>query len=447
MSDKIVVYRLSGGPIELDRAQCHLFSRTELITGQACPQKRYFNYKWQGQGVEGARTPDDLSLGKAVHAGLEWMLREAKDYRINDGNDAEAFAEVAYQSAADKAKMEMEDDIKGGIDHGTNSIFDQLMPETAQVLGEEQANLAYALVWAFGKRRLASLLERYEVVEVEPEINWLVGSLPSGKYKTLSGDGTRDKGLQLQELDIYIVMMSRPDAILRSREDGKLWTVSWKTSKRFTPDYLARLECDIQSITEGLAVQAKYGEKPGGTFYSYFLKGDRIADEETGAKRYSSPLIRPYSNWTGVGEPTYKGAYKWYDQAGAEKRLGKGWSRTDIWKSMDMPSWLEILDSGAVQPEANRDWIGEVVAEPLPMPFKAGDAVEWLKVAVREEARWIDPEQPVVKHAGSCFNYNRPCTFFDICHRGDSLERQLAAGVKKIRVPHHGAEIQTEGED
>jgi len=426
MSDKLLVHRLGADPIELDRSQCHLFSRTELVTGQACPQKRYFNYKWQGHGVEGARTPDDLSLGKAVHAGLEAFLMDAK-----------IGADIDYESPPAIARIEMLEAIEEGIDHGTNSIFDQMMPETVQVLGEEQANLAYALVWAFGKRRLASLLERYEVVEVEPEINWLVGI----------GEGEWIEELDVRADDIFIVMMSRPDAILRSREDGKLWTVSWKTSKRFTPDYLARLECDIQSITEGLAVQAKYGEEPGGTFYSYFLKGDRVADEETGAKRYSSPLIRPYSNWTGVGEPTYKGAYKWHDQTGAEKRLGKGWLRTDIWKSMDMSSWLELLDSGAVQPEANRDWISEVVAEPLPMPFKAGDAVEWLKMAVREEARWIDPEQPVAKHTGSCFNYNRPCTFFDICHRGDSLERQLAAGIKKVRVPHHGAEIQTEGED
>jgi len=409
MSDKLLVHRLGAEPIELDRSQCHFFSRTELVTGQACPQKRFFNYKWQGQGVEGARTPDDLSLGKAVHAGLEQMLRDSMTEAVSG---AELYAAIA--------RNEMNISIQEGIDHGTNAIFDQMMPETTQVLGEEQANLAYALVWAFGKRRLASLLERYEVVEVEPEINWLLQD----------GHGWTQN----------IVMMSRPDAILRSREDGKLWTVSWKTSKRFTPDYLARLECDIQSITEGLAVQAKYGEEPGGTFYSYFLKGDRVADEETGAKRYSSPLIRPYSNWTGVGEPTYKGAYKWHDQTGAEKRLGKGWLRTDIWKSMDMSSWLELLDSGAVQPEANRDWIGEVVAEPLPMPFKAGDAVEWLKMAVREEARWIDPEQPVAKHTGSCFNYNRPCTFFDICHRGDSLERQLAAGIKRIRVGNHDAE-------
>jgi len=339
--------------------------------------------------------------------------------------------------------------VQEGIDHGNDYVFDQTPPEVSQLLGEEQASLAYALVWAFGKRRLASLLERYEMVEVEPEINWLVGwtkgdliaskLFPHSKVEYRPRSGCADTKA--------IVMMSRPDAILRSRSDGKLWTVSWKTAKRFTTDYLDRLECDVQSITEGLAVQAKYGEEPGGTFYSYFLKSDKANDDATGAKRYTSPLIRPYSNWTGVGEPQYRAAYKWFDESGAEKRLGKGWARTDIWRGMELNEWLELLDSGAIQPEAHRDWLGEVVAEPLPMPFKAEAAKRWLEVTAREEARWITPELPAEQRTSNCLNYNRRCGFWAVCHEGDTIERQLAAGLKKVRVANHSAEVSNDDDN
>lgn len=422
MSDKILVYRLDGEPIELDRSQCHFFSRTELLTKQTCPQKWHLSYRYGGRGVESARTPSDLSLGKAVHAGLEQLLR---------GH--------SWGACAQLAKASMQEEIQEGLDHGSDYIFDQTPPEVSQLLGEEQANLAYALVWTFGKRRLASLLERYEVVEVEPEINWLVGW--AGKENQILAALIGDESMADHTGAKAIVMMSRPDAILRSREDGKLWTVSWKTAKRFTSDYLDRLQIDVQSITEGLAVQAKYGEEPGGTFYSYFLKSDKVNDDEIGAKRYSSHLIRPYSSWTGVGEPQYRGAYKWFDEAGAEKRLGKGWSRTDIWKSMDMSAWLEMLDSGQVQPEANRDWLGEVVAEPLPMPFKPEEAREWLKVTAREEALAIDPALPAEKRTGSCLNYNRRCSMWAVCWEGDTVERQLAAGIKRVRVGNHTLEL------
>jgi hypothetical protein len=422
--EKILVHRINADPIELDREQCHFVSRSEIITGQTCPEKRWLSYKFGGRGVESARTPSDLTLGSAVHWGLERML-------TSEVEDINLLAEIG----AEAAKAQYIEDSSDGLDHGNDYVFDQTPPEVSQLLGEEQANLAYALVWAFGKRRLASLLERYEIVEVEPEINWLIDSVTDRKGEFGGGSSTR-----------HIVMMSRPDAILRSKEDGKLWTVSWKTAKRFTTDYLDRLECDVQSITEGLAVQAKYGEEPGGTFYSYLLKSDKANDDATGAKRYTSPLIRPYSNWTGVGEPQYRAAYKWFDESGAEKRLGKGWARTDIWKGMELNEWLELLDSGVIQPEAHRDWLGEVVAEPLPMPFKAEAAKRWLEVTAREEARWIEPELPAEQRTGNCLNYNRRCSFWAVCHEGDTIERRLAAGLVRIRVGNHEAEIQQEGE-
>lgn len=430
MSDSLLVYRLGADPIELPRSQCHLFSRSQMLLGQTCPKKREFAYHWEGRGVETTLLSEDLALGTSVHAGLETMLRET--YLLSEPDYTGTYTQF-IKGCAEEAKLSMMEAYQRGLEMQSNSPFAP-PPDVAALLAEEQANLAYALIWTFGRRRLAALLERFEVVEVEPEICWLVGT---ETMEQLEGWRTVE--------DKHIVMMSRPDAILRSREDGKLWTVSWKTAKRFDSGYVERLECDVQSLTEGLAVQAKYGEEPGGTFYTYFLKGDKSFDAETGAKRYTSPLIRPYCQWSGVGEPQYRGAYKWFDEMGTEKRCGKGWERVDIWKSFEMPEWLELLDGGTVHPEANRDWLGEAVVEPEPRPFNPEYAERWRRKAVQQEGDWIailQGDRMATQDETGCHVYNRKCTYYGVCWRGETIEDQIASGYKRLRQEsNHPAEF------
>lgn len=431
---KILVHRIGAEPIELDRERCFVTDRSRILTGQACPKKRELQYHWQGTGVESAYPSEDLELGSAVHAGLEAMLKGAVEYRINDGNDAVAYADMGSEEYAKIAYDSMIESGKKGLSIQDNDLFGETAPEIAQLLIEEQASLAYALVWTFGRRRLAPLLERYEVVAVEPEICWLVGSVSDWNEKPF------DATVLWTPDEKHIVMMSRPDAILRSREDGKLWTVSWKTSKRFDQEYLEKLECDVQGITEGLAVQAMYGEEVGGSFYGYFIKGDKKFEPEIGMKRYTSSLIRPYSNWAGIGEPQFKAAYEWTNDAGEKKRLGKGFNRVDIWKQQEMSSWLEMLDGGEVQPEAGRDWLSEVVAEPLPQPFKTEEARQWIATTVQEEARWMNSELLRAKHTGNCHQWSRKCTFWRTCWEGTSIESEIANGRKRLRTPNHKME-------
>lgn len=434
MSDKILVHRLGAPPIELPRSQCHLFSRSQMLLGQTCPQKRQWAYHYEGRGVESTRLSEDLALGTAVHAGLEWMLNSALD---NIEPDIEHCADETYSM--------MMAQFQAGLEMQTAAVPFDPQSETAQLLAEEQANLAYGLVWTFGRRRLASLLERFEVVEVEPEICWLVGA-----YLDWDKEPFDSIGLWTPD-PVYIVMMSRPDAILRSRIDNKLYTVSWKTAKRFDSASVERLECDVQGLTEGLAIWAKYGEQPAGTLYSYFLKGDRQFDADTGAKRYTSPLVRPYSNWNGIGEPTYRATYKWFNEAGEEKRCGKGWERVDIWKGMEMSAWLELLDSGEIQPEARRDWLAEAVIEPEVQPLNPEFAERWRQKAVQQESDWIqilEGNRIAPQDETGCHVYNRKCTYYGICWKGETLEDQIASGYKRLRLEsNHPVEFGEESDE
>lgn len=422
MTEVIKVW-YEGRELELPRERCWLVDRSRVLRGESCPQKRRLEYEAgpAGRGVQPARRSEDLALGSAVHAGLEEMLMSwGREYPVESSFNqmVEHCAQIAYDS--------MMESYTGGLAMQDDEQFTTVMPEVARLLAEEQAALAYGLVWTFGRRRLAALLERYEVVAVEPEVNWLVGWQDRKTF---------------DEVNMAIVMMSRPDAILRSRDDGKLWTVSWKTTKRFDPTSVERLECDIQTLTEGLAVQHRYGVQPGGAYYGYFIKGDRWKDSELGVKRYTSELVRPWHSEGMFGTGAWKARYETYDLAsGKTVRLGRQWRRADVWTQMPMAEWLGMLDGGEVQAEAGRDWLEEVVAEPLPVRFSAELAAEWVRTRVQEEARWMDLGVERVKHSQSCFSYNKTCAFFSCCWRGDTVENNLLSGRFSIRTANHEVE-------
>lgn len=411
---KITMWQ-DGEQSEIARDKVVTVDRSRINLGQTCPTKRWIQYHAgpEGRGLVPAREGEDLVLGRAVHAGMEVLLSAGEppyDEVIQLG------AEVAanYFRRETEAGVEMQDSYE---------LWD-ILPEVAQTLRLEQGWLAYALVWAWGKRKLAKLLQEYEVLAIEPEINWPLGQLEDGRTA---------------------VMMSRPDAVLRRIVDDSLWTVSWKTAKKFDQTMLLKLECDTQTLTEGLAVQHWTGQPCRGTYYGYMIKGDKETDDEFNVKRYKSHLIRPYhrdvAQFGGQVED-FRAAFKWFDGTG-NRTLGRGWSRVNIWEWIEPLAWLEALESGVVQPEAGRDWIGEVAVEPMPQRFEPWSAATWIAEVMQTEARWADPVEfyTAGRHHQSCHNYNKQCTAFGVCWRGEDIEDRLLSGRWKVREANHEDEF------
>lgn len=444
MSEMITVHRIGAEPVELERSQVHLTERTRWLSGLACQQKRFYGYHWGGIGISSARPSEDLLLGRAVHKGLEEMLR---DVAILDQPEYGGGFKDYVEACAQSARQEMIDAAAEGIAIQDNESYGEESPELAQLLIEEQANLAYALVWAFGRKRLAGLLERYEVVAVEPEINWLVGTVPANTWDSRITNAGRLHAT-------HIVMMSRPDAVLRSREDGKLRTVSWKTAQRFQMSTLEELEIHSQTMTEGLAVEAMYGEPSVGTFFGYFIKSAKSFDASIGMKRYQSGLIRPYMAYGGIGElgpANFKVTGEWPDpdDPSRNKRISKGWYRRDVWQEMTMPEWLEMLDGGEVQPEAGkRDWLAEAVVEPMEQPFVREYGERLVQQIIQTEKDWmkvVSGERTPAMNEGECYNkYSKRCPHYMLCWRGETVEKQLAGGLRVMRTPNHPAELHKE---
>lgn len=408
----------NGQQREVERAACYFTDRSRINLGQTCPTKRWIQYHAgpEGRGLVSAREGEDLVLGRAVHAGMEVLLSAGEP-------PYDEVIELGAETAANYFRRETENGVEMQDRH---ELWD-ILPEVAQELRLEQGWLAYALVWAWGKRKLAKLLEEYHVLAIEPEINWPLGQLEDG---------------------CMVVMMSRPDAVLRRVVDDSLWTVSWKTAKKFDQTMLAKLECDTQTLTEGLAVQHWTGQPCRGTYYGYLVKGEKEADETLNAKRYKSHLIRPYHRDAaqfGANVGDFRAAYKWFDGTG-NRTLGRGWSRVNIWDWIEPLAWLEALEAGGMQPEAGRDWLGEVAVEPMPQRFEQKSAELWTMQALQGESFWanVAADWECARHHQSCFGYNKQCSAFDVCWRGVQVEDRLLSGRWKVREANHGDEF---GED
>jgi hypothetical protein len=420
VAQEVKVYN-NGSLIELPRERCIFTQRSAIV--QACPRKRWLLYHGgpEGKGLDGALRPDDLELGSSVHKGMEELLGTSS-------TPWEA-GYHAYGNFVLKENLLLADDPWLG----------ETVPEVAQEVKVEQGMLALALVYAFGVRHQKQFEEQYEGVSLEEEINWLLGETEDSRY---------------------LVMMSRPDGVVRGKKDGRLYVVSYKTVKKFWPDTIEKLGIDPQAVTEGLAVEARYGEEVAGTLYFYFVKGERKKDGN-GFKRYESGLMRPFMDQQAVGGTPSPSNFamvgKWSGREGEKGgALGRGWERVDVWEYVEFEKWLEWLDRGWVQPGLGRDWLGEAVAEPLVEVWDKARAVEWVEAHQYSEELWnvrvefcrgdteghLAREFPKVE--SQCFNFTKRCQFFGPCWEGEPLDAGIASGRWKSREVNHEAEREEE---
>jgi PD-(D/E)XK nuclease superfamily protein len=413
----ITIYKLDGSSFERPKDECIFTQRSAIVSGK-CPRKRYLSYHSgpERKGVQGNLTPDHFELGSAVHFGLETLFGE-------DLDPGHAGIQ-AWDYFMDQENLLLAED----------PWIEQVAPEMAEEIKLEQAYLARGLVECFERKYLSDFLSQYEIISLEEEINWEVGTAPDGRT---------------------IVMMSRLDGVCRGREDKKLYVISHKTTKKIWDDLSEKLSIDPQQFTEGLALQAKYGEPPGGTIYLYFIKGERKKDQ-FGYKKYETSLVRPwYYTASGKDNPRpeqFAWVGKWSGKNGSKgSSLGQGWERTNVWELIEYSQWLDWLESGLIQPNLERDWLSEQVATPMVeiwSPLKAQDFLEELQhnewewnsrvetgVPSRKELNWLFPKVRSV-----CHDYNQRCPFWDICHGTRTVESGLASGRWIGRISNHKTE-------
>lgn len=416
-------------------AQRHYTDRSRIETKQRCARMRWLEYHEHGMGIVPVKKPLPLAVGGSVHVGLEQLLRggqalynrdslcwaDTRSHRLRDIEElavASALADFSHYTTAG-LELDLTETTALGAMPGASEAdtFTQELQAQARQLGmseaevaelaiagqerrrgalgafdrylaEEQAALVEALVRAYVRRRLRPLLAQYEVLEVEREGTWCLTMWRD------DGFGCTREGFYKPDHEVWF--MSRPDALLRDRQDNQLYLLSFKTTGAWDMRKEKDAQRDMQGLSEGVEVErrlaawwqlihSRHGLTPyeciardGGTSamaqylynqptpprvlgirYEYLLKGERWKDKDLSARlgvdarSQRTHLLRQYVatstpkkgdggyslgdvcwSWDYVKEDGGKGTLAWAN-----------WKSRAAWEDGGIKAWIDCLDS------------------------------------------------------------------------------------------------------
>lgn len=188
-------------------------SRSRILDGLRCPRAGWWLAGYEGVGLEPVRVAVPLATGGAVHAGLASLMED-----LRDGQPLGI--ELAVAEAFD-----VYDESCAGRD------FDiEVLAERSYVYTEQRA-LVEGLVRMAGLDILPVINRDYEVLEVEQE----------------------DK----VDLTSRIEWHATPDALVKSRTDGHLYLISWKTCATWDEGRVDQARTDMQGVSEAWTLEQR----------------------------------------------------------------------------------------------------------------------------------------------------------------------------------------------
>lgn len=416
--------------------------RSRIIAYQQCPRSRWLGYHAgpEGKGLQRKSKSLPLQFGSAFHEGVGALL---------SGKGIEDAILTAF--------LFLTQALNG------QTSFDGEDPPDAVYSREEQMALAEALLrgwWAFEGQ---SFLEQFEVIEVEREGRAV---LHEGYIRSHAYNCGMNIGLKcdcLREPEGGLVLMFRPDALVRERASGDLYIVSWKTRAKHDKRSMEQDRHDMQSISEvwGIqqsmelenAVAGEHGDhywptKIEGVLYKYALKGSRKKDDWDGLWKQGTHLIYGWKRVSGVlgEEDDWSWRYAWPKEDGVgESRLGKGWKKVPIWREYPggVKAWIDDLANRRVFPR-HLDALSEVFPQSMPVERRGEEVDSWRRQVIAQEERVqtalacvniskLPLDEHFPQHTHSCHQWSG-CQFIPICHEGAAAE---PGDLYQIRTANH----------
>lgn len=395
------------------------FDRSRRADFEKCPRKRYYGYEINGRGIQPVGTQRSdwaLMTGIGVHLGIGL-----------------AAAEQELEHSVGEA-------IKG-------SEFGLLPPaeDQKELQGRaEQVALIEGIVRCWHLAYYPQFNVEYEVLAVERE--------------------------EQVELAHGVVMMVRPDMLVRRRSDGALFTWQLKTTKRADEKWAAQWPLDGMTISEVLAVEARlkaefhepnyehretvsgdeYDARTGvsGVIVQGLVKGDQSEwPKGSGNWTFNSPLIYAWHNQSGKPHPRgeWSARFAWTDDDGSH-RLGKGWRKLPVWSDYHggIAAWLAWLQQN--DPAVLSEQI--VTLQPI---LRAPYEINMWQVGVVHSEREIREKRGLVENvvgglaryfpmhssSGNCI-WPYKCSYFGLCHgNADPDDEQMF----KPRELNHPQEV------
>lgn len=331
-----------------------------------------------GTGLDSPVRPLKFIIGLGAHAGLEKAMRWMKNGDLVSITEA---ADEAYDTVYDLTAAHRE---KWAED-----------PKWLLAI-EEAALLAWALVYGWCKTRLANFKDRFEVLQVEEELETPLGA--------------------------DVILQSRLDVLVRERATGDVWVINWKTSASNNEEHLQRdYDNEVQMWTEAIAAQHAIGEPVRGTIIEVLVKGTLRQ------WRHGTPLLYAYEK---PGEPF-------------RVKYTAGWTAR---RADHLPGFKVDDKVGTL-----KDWIDNLPSDVLESQFFQLEPIRVNPAVVEDRlASWVYQENAtryVLKngseadkrvHFGARDGYwCAECIFKGPCKDGEDLEQMVADGRLVPREDHH----------
>ena len=443
-------------------------SRTAALTAQTCLRKRYLSNHYGGHGLSPEAIDMNLETGTAVHRGIQHLFEHCR-LEHPDG----MFEEQCINQAIDFAIKLFRDDISKhsiALKEGETNFI-------TFVIAEHEC-LIEGLIRCFALKRLPSLLEEYEIIEVENDIVY-------------------------HEFSESILWQNKADAEFLTKDYSKgVIICSLKTASEYAENTIRNLLTDMQGNSEWMAVQAKLDrdfanytsgkigltdrrwdnyfewcitneQKPKvyAVQYEHLITGSWKDYDKSGLRKRQNFLVHPYKYEEQTTLNVFSQVvtqftatpdhYKWKANPG---RQPKGWSKINIWEDMGIKNWVEMLASGLVQTENGNpldeliitsdlifrdrndgaqlyEWLESTRYQEEEI-FRKLDILEQFAADARKRNDWRLFEKTLMhlfpKETQRCWDYfGHDCQFTKVCHEGFNLGDLIAGNVYVNRTPHH----------
>lgn len=436
--------------------------RSRIESYQRCPRQRFIGYHMLGTGIRPDRINIDILVGSAVHRGMECLLLDVINDREVGGADLEKAVKVAidyFNNEINSSQFGDDDlgegDEGSGLSNDLNANILGLSQEQLQTLSnqdtfvkrmvDENRALVELLIraWFHAPMGLRWFLSEYSVVEVERE-----DTIKACEYND----------------DIDLTFMGKADGILRRRVDNSLVILSLKTTKMYDSRKDTSAASDTQGMSEVILTGNRYKEHIEGVQMLYLLTSLNLKDK-AGWKRRQSGVLRPWISELPDGTLSFSFKYNWTDGEGKSRKLGKDWTRIDIWENdhFSIKDYVEAI-SDVHDDALNDNPLNTLIVAPPLYRREEEKMYRWwdqaqiqeglivsglgalekanpsfdLRGGGKEAETILDAIFPL--HNTAC-TYPTKCSYYNICWGSHYFEEDpLNSGFKR-RVPHHEPEL------
>lgn len=443
--------------------------RSRILAGMTwCERRRYLTYHASnGYGIVRRRQGIELAQGIHVHRAHEFILKQRvaigpvapEHWRTLIHKSVEGYRESVRRSGIYIEALELQE--AGAAQHAEHEYIIQ-----------EQSHLLEALLWGFVRVLLEPLLEEFEVIEIEQEEERVEGCTcglgpehPPAEHRELLCEG--------------IVIMARPDLILKQRSTGEYCNADFKTTGWLDDSRWRNLyEDNVQFAIGSACTEVRLGVEIPHSYVIALGKGRREGryNKETrkkdGPKRQSHWLCYAfYKPATPTMDEQWQLSYNYVDHEGQNRQATKtkGYELIPVWEAeigdpengiSPAEAWVMSLPQEVL--EANFCLIGPFqhprhlvksyfrgvvaterrIAEGLWRLYELKQAllaegVEIVELDERYQAL-LDETFP---QSRDCRRFNRNCELLPICNQEPGWVNPTEEMGFKLRRPHHQGEL------